>query len=483
MRPEIIGFAPDLDPATPGVLTYCNALVPTLRGMSTANSPIPTAYPNLGATPTSAFVAELLDGTKRMFVASATKIYEGVSNAWTDRSRGGDYTSTNRTRFAVFGNVVLSANRTQAIGQANAGGSFSDISGAPTALLLVPASGFVVALNINGMSQGDAPDGWGCCAIRNQSDWTPSVATQCAAGRLLDSPGAIRAGAALGGDVIAYKASSMYIGRYVGPPLVWAWTRVPGDVGCSGAESVVVVGTRHFFVGPDDFYMFDGTVPRPIGTPVREWFFGQLSRTYRDRIIGVADPVRDLVYWYYPAEGTNGNLYSCLVYNIKTDRWGRFDTNITTAVQYSSGQVTYDALGGMYATYDDLPNIAYDSPFWLADQSIPGVFLGDKLHSLTGVPGDSTFITGDYGDLENYTFLTRLQPRWVKRPSTGWAQGTNFFRDELDGQPLFPGDTVEMSEGRFDFRRSARWHRFRVDQRGSATVNGLSITLHGAGSE
>lgn len=130
-----------------------------------------------------------------------------------------------------------------------------------------------MALNINGMGLGDAPDGWGCSGIRDQTIWTPSVSTQCAAGRLLDSPGAIRAGAALGSDVVAYKNTSMYVGRYVGPPIIWAWQRVPGDIGCSGAESVVVVGTQHFFIGPSDFYVFDGTVPRPIGAPVREWFF------------------------------------------------------------------------------------------------------------------------------------------------------------------------------------------------------------------
>lgn len=147
------------------------------------------------------------------------------------------------------------------------------------------AAGFVIALNINGMGIGDSPDGWGCSGIRDQTIWIPSVSTQCAAGRLLDSPGAIKAGAALGSDVVAYKNTSMYVGRYVGPPVIWSWTRVAGDIGCSGPESVVVIGTKHFFIGPADIYVFDGTVPRPIGgatfnssaTPVREWFFANLN--------------------------------------------------------------------------------------------------------------------------------------------------------------------------------------------------------------
>jgi hypothetical protein len=167
VRNQLIGFAPDLDPTTPGVLTDCDAIVPTTAGLSAANSAVNAGLPALASTPTSAYVAELLDGSKRTFAATATAIYEAGSGAWTDRSCVGGYTGTNRTRFCVFGNNVLSANRTQAIGQAAPGGAFADISGAPTASILVSAAGFVMALNINGMSLGDAPDGWGCCALRD----------------------------------------------------------------------------------------------------------------------------------------------------------------------------------------------------------------------------------------------------------------------------------------------------------------------------
>ena len=161
-------------------------------------------------------MAELLDGSKRTFASSTTKIYEASGGAWIDRSRVGNYSGANRHRYTVFGSVVLATNRSEVIQASSPGGAFADIAGAPTAMILVAASGFVMALNINGMTLGDAPDAWGCSAIRDHTNWTPSVTTQCAAGRLLDSPGAIRAGAALGSDVVAYKATSMYLGRYVG---------------------------------------------------------------------------------------------------------------------------------------------------------------------------------------------------------------------------------------------------------------------------
>lgn len=240
---------------------------------------------------------------------------------------------------------------------------------------MVSVNGFVMAFDTNDGVYGDRPDGWWCSGIRDQTIWTPALATQAANGRLIDSPGKITAAASLGSDVVAYKYNSMYLGRYVGAPVIWAWTRVPGDIGTSGAESVVTLGTQHFFVGPSDFYTFDGTVPRPIGGDVREWFFLNLNQQYRANIVGAVDVPRSLVYWYYPSvNSTDGALDSCIVLNTLTGKWGHWTVNTQVPVLYVSGAITYHGLGALYATYDDLPDIAYDSPFWLSDQTVPGVF-------------------------------------------------------------------------------------------------------------
>lgn len=481
MRLELAGFSPDLDPETPGILVDCDAIVPTLQGLAAANSLAPTGIAALAATPLSAFTTQLLDGTRRMFAATATKIYEASGTTWTDRSRAGDYSGTNRQRFCVFGNNVLNTNRVQAIGQAAPGGAFADIAGAPAASIIVSVNGFVMAFDTNDGTYGDRPDGWWSSGIRDQTVWAPSAATQAANGRLLDSPGRITAGAALGNDVVAYKDTSMYVGRYVGPPVIWAWQRVSTEVGCAGAEAVVVVDTAHFFVGPTDFYSFDGTVPRPLESPLREWFQHDLNQTYRSNIIGSADRPRGIVYWYYPSTASaDGSLDSLVSYNYRTNQWGRQRIAIQTPVVYSSGQITYDGLGGLYATYNDLPEISYDSPFWLQDQNVPGVFQGNSLYSLTGAPGASWMRTGDIGDITRYTFLSRVSPRFTVTPASGTA--SNYYRNTL-GETATQDATSTMSRYRFDFRRSARWHSIRMDFTGNVALNGLDIDLRDGSPE
>src|SRR3546814_16694511 len=87
--------------------------------------------------------------------------------------------------------------------------------------------------------------------------------------------------------------------------------------------------------------------------------------------MAVVDKPRDLIYWYYPSAASSGELDSVLIYNYRTDRWGKQARAITAALQYSSGQISYDDLGTLYSTYDDLPDIAYDSTFWLSDSQTP----------------------------------------------------------------------------------------------------------------
>lgn len=267
----------------------------------------------------------------------------------------------------------------------------------------------------------------------------------------------------------------MFLGQYQGPPLIWSWQRIPGDIGCSGQEAVVVVGSSHFFVGPNDFYVYDGTVPRSIGAPVREWFFTNLNGQQRANIKGGADLTRDLVYWYFPSTASTGICDTCIVYNIRSSQWGKFTRSIEAIIQYSSGNITYDGLGSVYSTYDNLPNIAYDSPFWISDNTVPGIIGTDhKLYSLTGVPGSSYIVTGDFGDETNFSLFSRFTPRYRTAAST--AQGTNYYRYNLGTSPT-QDVTVTQQRHRFDLLRDARWHSFRIDWTGTVSLNGYVAEL------
>src|SRR4051812_15853922 len=104
---KLLGFSPDTDPTTIGVLTSCTAVVPTTRGLKGAPSPVATPLATLAATCMGAAVLTKVDTTTRFFAGAPTKLYEAGASTWTDVSRAAAYTTatTGRWRFAQQGNV------------------------------------------------------------------------------------------------------------------------------------------------------------------------------------------------------------------------------------------------------------------------------------------------------------------------------------------------------------------------------------------
>ena len=86
-----IGYAPDLDPATPGVLTYVTNMVPSAKGMKGANVPITTGIAALAAASQGLAVLTKLDASRRTFAGTSAALYEVSGTSWTDRSKGGGY--------------------------------------------------------------------------------------------------------------------------------------------------------------------------------------------------------------------------------------------------------------------------------------------------------------------------------------------------------------------------------------------------------
>lgn len=460
------------------MLTACENFIPSELGMRAAPSLEDPGVDALPAAATGGVLAQYLDGTRRLIIGTETKLYEQTGTTFTDVSRVGDYAggTDSRWRFAQFGNATLATNGADELQQSILTGDFSDVPDTPPVTEVIEATqGFVFAFNNVSAAYGDEPDGWWCSGIYDQEVWTPSIAAQSAKGRLIDAPGPIVGAKALGSDIVAYKERSMFLGTYQGPPIVWAWKQVPGEIGAINHECIVTIGTAHIFIGPDNFYIYDGTRPQPIGDVVRKAFFADLSAEFKFRIIGSHDIANGLVYWYYPSTRGDGSIDSCIVYSYRLNKWGFVVREIECAVTYLSGAITYDNIGDTYATYDDLPETPYDSPLWLATKTAVAVVdTNHKVKTVTGPGMNSSFTTGDIGDDWMYSTLSAIRIRANSKPATALLR--SYSKSELGGG-LTVGPTSTLSDAKFDLLVSARWHRVKVEMTGTAEVSGYDPVL------
>lgn len=484
-----VGYAPDLDSRTPGILTDCSHLVPSLKGMKGAPSPQTRLLPALAAACRGANTLRKIDDTTRLFAGTTTNLYESGSTSWTERTRAsGDYNlgSSDRWRFAQRGDSSYAVAKSEIL-QVSTSTTFDNVAAdAPKAAIVEVVNGFVMLFNVNDQGtifdSADRANGW--WAARTDSTWTPSVANEAFTGDLTSTPGKITGGKRFGQAVIAYKDRSMYVGIYVGQS-GWEFTLIPGEAGALTHEAVVDVGTDdnpiHLFMGYDDFYRYDGSRPLSIGNPVKETVFGELNRAFVHACMTLHDKRNSRVYFYYPS-GSAITPDRCVVYNYKTDKWGRDDRTVEAVVEFVSPGVTYEGLGALYSTYDDFPDLSYDTAFFSAGYPTPAIFnTSHVIQTLDGNTDTSTMTTGDYGSDEFFSLLSRVQPAFLTRPSSGTM--TNYYRNNL-GDALTQDQSVSMdSKGRFDVLRSAQWHRAAFTFSGNVEMPGIRAEIQEDGVE
>lgn len=473
----LIGFAPDADQTSPGLLSDCQNLIPALIGMAGAPEPVaPSGVPALPAICRGTAVVYRLDNTRRVFAATNAAIYELISGAWVDQSRAGGYTGSvdSRWSFAQFGDATLMANGAQKI-QRSTSGAFADIASAPVANVVFSVGSFVMALNT-----GASTDQWHCCAAFDDTNWTPSLTTQAASGRLVASPGHLTAGARLGEYAIAYKERSIFLGQYVGAPAIWNWTQVAGgDAGCVGKHALCDIGGVHFFVGPDNFWLFDGTRPVPLGDGViREWFREKASFDYLYKTSCVFDRASNCVWVFYPKSGST-ECDGVLVYHIQTKQWGRADRAVQAALIHVAPGVTFDTWDTFGATFNTLPEVGFDSPFWSTGARVLSVFnSSNQLVSYTGLSTSSSLTTGEVGDDYAVTKLQQIRLRYKSSPSLATVQT---LHSANSGVSYSVGRTGTMNDGKFDVLRAARWHKATISFTGPVEVTHVDAKFVPAG--
>lgn len=463
--------------------------MPTLKGFRAAPAASDVGLNALAAACAGGAVIRKLDNSNRLFAGTVTALYENVSGAtWTDRTRavGGAYAlgEANRWRFAQFGDNTLAAAKTDTL-QVSSSGAFANITGAPAADIVETVGQFVMLFNTNEVTYGDSPSRWWCSGIGDHTVWTPAAATQATTGLLSSSPGPIRGGRRMGDFIVAYKDQSMFLGQYVGSPVVWDWREVSDTVGAPCQEAVVPIttsagGAAHIFLGYQDFYYYDGARPMPIGNPLKKTIFDAISKTFLYRTITVHDRINSLVYFYFVSTAA-GTIDACAVYNYRKDTWGRDDLTIEAALEYVTAGVTYDGLGALYSTYDTSIPFSYDSPYWVSGYPLPAVFKTDhKIYTLTGTPGDASFTLGEVGDDEPLTMLRRVRPRYLTAPSS--ATLANAYK-MLAGDSFTNDATTTLSSGKFDVMREARWHRLTHNSNGAMEVEQMAVDFEPGGEE
>ena len=471
-------WAPDVDPTTPGVIVDVENMLPTLRGYAPDYAPAAS-----GVFPGNVFPSRVLSGllcqpsgpiTPFTLFSTASKLYKvGMTLTDVSRTTGGAYTTTSGWwRFAVFGDEVVATNPDNTFQRLPAGGSvFVDVASGPKAQTVAVQSNFVMTAQTFSDTNWPYSDGWWCSALGSSTNWTPDVATQCARGRLTQTPGGIVRVIAFQNDLLFFKPSSVIRATYVGAPQIWQFTVISSKVGLIAHNAVCEADGILYWIGLDGVYRFDGGSIQRIQSAPWRW----LTETavylmlYGEWTEAVWDPSRRVVRWYLCGKDpyVNGTLALNfgLAYHPDTDRWGRFPCQVTAVAALN---------------YDVLPMVNVPSKIDFS-KNAPCVIdvTSNTLQTYSREPTESSLTTGDVGDDDASVTLRRVRARYLRAATSSSA--THYTRMNLD-EPLTQRDTYARNDGKYDITHNARWHRVKFSQTGMCEVAGYSVDARPGGT-
>ena len=481
-----LGFAPDADPAMPGVVADCLNVIPTERGMRPLGGTDPT-WADVTASPT--FTSEQVVAVEAFDVGTLGSQYEYVgtgghvyvrptaTGVFTDISRTATYTAigVNIWTFERSRNELIAAVGTDdfrgdligamALQSATFGttNKLAAITAAPTCAIVTSAERFVLAFN----GYAGNNDSWYCSERDNPLGWTLAPATQCATGRLTEPVGPILGAKPFGNDVIAYKRDAMFLGRYTpGDPEVWKWSKLRHSVGVLAPRAVCVLPDgRHAFVGPESCYLFDGNnVVDVLDGKARRFYQQQRGVSFTEhQYVAVYDGLNQSVWFGFPIFGYTG--MGVIVMHVATGKLGYavLPAHTIGAVQDNLSPARVPVLYEFnhsrrfkfsYGTADELPPQGVNPALYFQSPYIKSGDLGD--------PFDFIDINELHVDVVSASAAPSMDVELLSRDGRYVASETSTL-----------GTPQGAAGERHAARKSAHWHRVKVSPFVAMEVSGV----------
>lgn len=280
----------------------------------------------------------------------------------------------------------------------------------------------------------------------NDTDWTAGSAD--AAGDLrIDRGGQVMTALHGRSEIVVFTDVSVYAFRFVSAPFYWGLNSVGQNVGIIGPNAAVAVNGVIYFMGREDFHVYDGVL-RVLDSDIHERVFGDLNKDLGAHVYAAVNSDFTEIWFCYPTEGSSEND-RIAVYNYVEDTWTLLDFERTAF---------HDASSQFAKPYgvDNTNNIIYR-------------------HEV-GSNADDVELTGylesyllEIGEGDQYVMIDRLIPDFERL--TGTVTVT------LNGQRYAQGGvssskgpyTVTSSTEKIDTRLRAKQVELRIDFEGENT--------------
>jgi hypothetical protein len=236
-------------------------------------------------------------------------------------------------------------------------------------------------------------------------DWRPST-TNTAGDLRLGSGSRIVTAVETRQQILVFTDVSLHAMQYIGPPFTFGINMISENITIRSPISVVAVDDTVYWMGKNEFYVYNGGV-QTLPCAVKDYVFSDFNSSQAEKCFGAVNSAFSEVWWYYPsASSSNNDRY--VVYNYLQDIW--YYGNLTRTAWVDRGvNETPIAAGRDGYLYNH--EVGFDD-----GSTNPASPIAAYIES-------SQF---DIGDGDQFSFVRRLIPDLTFRNSTAETPTANF---------------------------------------------------------
>lgn len=282
------------------------------------------------------------------------------------------------------------------------------LSGAPTSANWIFVTHNAVAV----LGAGGVENNITISDIGDATNWTPSP-DSFAFTSDIEGIGALISQAKSRNIDLLFTENEVFILRYVDFPNIWDIEDLLASDGIIAPRARIEIEDAIFWMGQDDFYLFDGTSISSVpNNTLKKYIYENLNWQQRWKIFCYPNTQWDEVSWFFPT-GTNTEPNQYATYNYKEKHWTLGILSRTAAeepyhlsqnpylIQAASTSVAGKLYRHEYGTDDD------GSPLdWYAETNYAQADQGDLTMNIVEIIPDGTQVGS-----EEVTIYTKLFPQ------------------------------------------------------------------------
>jgi hypothetical protein len=120
-------------------------------------------------------------------------------------------------------------------------------------------------------------------------------------------------------QILIWTDISLHAMQFLGPPFTFGIQVISENTTIMGPLATIAVDDVVYWMGDEDFYVYDGRV-KQLPSTVKEYVFNDFNLAQREKTVAALNSSFDEVWWFYPS-ASSSTVDRYVVYNYQSNIW------------------------------------------------------------------------------------------------------------------------------------------------------------------